>query len=413
MSAAPASAGSRAQPRQLAVLIGVNAVDMIGFAIVLPLLPFYALNFKATPIQIGWLMAAFSIAQLLSSPLWGRFSDRYGRRPALLVGLSAAALAYVVFGLADSLWMLFLSRLVQGAGGGTTGVVHAYVADTMKPADRARALGWLSAATSAGVAIGPTLGSWFNLWFGPTAPGFAAAALCLINVFFAWKWLPESKPQAVAVEGPARPKTPIWHTAWIVVSRPRGTVSRLIWIYAVGMLAFTCMTAVVALYLNAEFNVTEKTIGYFFTYIGILSFVMRSVFLGPVVDRFGETWAMRMGAGLLVVGLVLYPLVPTIWLLILVIPLVPIGTALLFPATTSLITRASEKSEVGTTMGTAQFFAGIARVAAPLAATYAFQSYGHRSPFFLGAFLVALVSLLAFRIDHQPVQATPVPVRDA
>ena len=404
--------GNRAHFRQLSVLIGVSAVDMIGFAIVLPLLPFYALNFTATPVQIGWLMAAFSIAQLLSSPLWGRFSDRYGRRPALLVGLGASAIAYVIFGLANSLAVLFLSRLVQGAGGGTTGVIHAYVADTMKPADRARALGWLSAATSAGIAIGPTLGSWFNLWLGPRAPGFAAAALCLINVFFAWKWLPESKPKATAADGPAKPRTPIWHTAWTVVAHPRGAVARLIWIYAVGMLAFTCMTAVVALYLNAEFQVTEKTIGYFFTYTGILSFVMRSVFLGPVVDRVGETWAMRIGAGLLVIGLIVYPLVPTVALLVLVIPLVPIGTALLFPATTSLMTRASEKSEVGITMGTAQFFAGLSRVAAPLAATYAFQSYGHRSPFFLGALLVALVSLLAFRIDHQPAQSTPVPASE-
>ena len=355
-------------------------------------------------------MAAFSVAQLLASPFWGRFSDRYGRRPALLVGLSASAVAYVVFGLADSLWMLFLSRLVQGAGGGTTGVVHAYVADTMKPGDRARALGWLSAATSAGVAIGPTLGSWFNLWLGHSGPGFAAAILCLINVVFAWKWLPESRHQPTGADVVAKPKTPIWHTAWTVVAHPRGAVSRLVWIYAVGMLAFTCMTSVVALYLNAEFRVTEQTIGYFFTYIGLLSFVMRSVVLGPIVDRIGETWAMRVGAAALVLGLILYAVAPTIWLLVLVIPLVPIGTALLFPATTSLMTRASDKSEVGTTMGTAQFYAGLSRVAAPLAATYAFQSYGHRSPFFLGAGLVALVSLLAFRITHRPAQVTPLPV---
>jgi multidrug resistance protein len=401
--------GKRAHFRQLAVLIGVNMVDMIGFAIVLPLLPFYALTFRATPIQIGWLMAAFSVAQLLASPLWGRFSDRYGRRPALLVGLSASAFAYVIFGLADSLWMLFLSRLVQGAGGGTTGVVHAYVADTMKPSDRARALGWLSAATSAGIAIGPSLGSLFDQWLGHSAPGFAAAALCLINVLFAWRWLPESKPASVT--GPVK-RPPIWHTAWVVVSHPRGAVSRLIWIYAVGMLAFTCMTAVVALFLHEEFRVTEETIGYFFTYIGVLSLVMRSIFLGPIIDRIGETWAVRVGAALLVVGLILYPLAPTVPLLILVIPLVPIGTALLFPATTSLMSRVSEKNEVGTTMGTAQFFAGISRVIAPLAATFAFQHFGHASPFFLGAVLVALVSLLAFRIEHQPAQATPLPIRD-
>jgi MFS family permease len=406
-----ASVSQRDQFRQLAVLIAVNAVDMIGFAIVLPLLPFYALDFKATPVEIGWLMAAFSIAQLMSSPFWGRVSDRYGRRPALLIGLTASAIAYVVFGLANNLWMLFASRLVQGAGGGTTGVAHAYVADTMRPADRARALGWLSAATSAGIAIGPIIGSLAASGLGARSPGFVAALLCLINVGFAWKWLPESKP-AHSTQVTPKPKTPIWHTAWVVISRPRGQVSRLIWIYAVGMLAFTCMTSVVALYLNAQFNVTKGTIGYFFTYIGILSFVMRSIFLGPVVDRIGETWAMRAGAGCLVVGLVLYATAPTIWLLVLVIPLVPIGTALLFPATTSLMTRASDKAEVGTTMGTAQSFAGISRVLAPLAATFAFQTFGHRSPFYMGAGLVALVSLLAFRITHQPAQVTPLPVRD-
>ncbi|MEP7326601.1 MAG: MFS transporter [Gemmatimonadota bacterium] len=401
----------RAQVRQLSVLIAVNAVDMIGFAIVLPLLPFYALDFHATPVQIGWLMAAFSIAQLLSAPFWGRVSDRYGRRPALMIGLSASAIAYVVFGLAGSLWMLFLSRLVQGAGGGTTGVAQAYVADTMRPADRARALGWLSAATSAGIAIGPTIGSLAAVGLGSRSPGFVAAGLCLVNVFFAWKWLPESKPAGTASPS-TKPRTPIWHTAWQVVAHPRAAVSRLVWIYAVGMLAFTCMTSVVALYLNAEFAVTKKTIGFFFTYIGILSFVMRSLVLGPVVDRIGETWAMRAGAAFLVLGLILYPVAPSVWLLVLVIPLVPIGTALLFPATTSLMSRVSEKSELGTTMGTAQFFGGISRVVAPLGATAAFQAWGHRSPFFLGAGVVALVSVLAFRIEHQPAQTTPLPVRD-
>ena len=315
-------------------------------------------------------------------------------------------MAYVVFGAANSLWLLFASRLVQGAGGGTTGVAQAYVADTMRPGDRARALGWLSAATSAGISIGPIVGS-FAARLGHGAPGFVAAGLCLVNVFFAWKWLPES--------GEARgrssvPGKPIWHTALRVVSHPRLTVSRLILIYAVGMLAFTCMTAVVALYLNAQFAITKENIGYFFTYIGVLSFVMRSLVLGPVVDRIGEIWAMRAGAGALIVGLVCYPLAPSIWVLVAVIPLVPIGTALLFPSTTSLMSHASERSELGTTMGTAQFYAGISRVVAPLVATAAFQHAGHRSPFFLAAGIVALASLLSFRVEPRPIEVTPVPV---
>ena len=129
----------------------------------------------------------------MSAPFWGRFSDRYGRRPALLVGLASSGLAFALFGLADSVWLLIVFRLIQGAGGGTTGVVQAYVSDSVPPAKRAEALGWISAATNAGVMIGPTLGSLAFKHLGPSWPGFLAALLCTLNVISAWKWLPESK----------------------------------------------------------------------------------------------------------------------------------------------------------------------------------------------------------------------------
>jgi multidrug resistance protein len=389
---------SGAKFRRLAVLIAVNFVDMIGFMIVLPLLPFYALKLHASAETIGRLIASFSIAQLLAAPVWGRLSDRYGRRPALLIGLSASAAAYVVFGVATSVWLLFLSRLVQGAGGGTTGVAQAYVADTVEPGDRARALGWLSAATSAGVMVGPAIGS-FAAHFGQAAPGLIAAALCLINVFFAWKWLPESRKEAA---GSAGVRKPVWHPAWLALRHPGTPIGRLLWIYGVGMLAFASMTSVLALYLGAEFGIDEKTIGYIFLYVGVLSFVMRSALLGPIVDRIGETWAMRIGTVLLVLGLALYPLPRDIWTLAAVIPLVPIGTALLFPATTSLMSRYSDPAELGTTMGVAQTFAGLARVMAPLLATVAFQRLGHGWPFYIAGGYVALVGIMAFQVRVHP-----------
>lgn len=392
------------QFRRLAVLIAVNFVDMIGFMIVLPLLPFYALKLHATPETIGQLIASFSIAQLLAAPLWGRMSDRYGRRPALLIGLSASAVAYVVFGLASTVWLLFLSRLVQGAGGGTTGVAQAYVADTVEPGDRARALGWLSAATSAGVMVGPALGS-FAAHLGQAAPGMVAASLCLINVFFAWKWLPESYTKPLASE--AKSRKPVWHAAWTALRHPGTPIGRLLWIYGVGMLAFASMTSVLALYLGAEFGINETTIGYIFLYVGVLSFVMRSLLLGPIVDRIGETWAMRIGTVLLVLGLALYPIPRSLWTLALVIPLVPIGTALLFPATTSLMSRYSDPRELGTTMGVAQTFAGLARVAAPVLATILFQRLGHGWPYFVAAGYVALVGIMAFQVDVHPTIAKP------
>ncbi|MBI2614940.1 MAG: MFS transporter, partial [Gemmatimonadetes bacterium] len=164
--------------KRISVLMAAAFVDMMGGAMIFPLLPFYALHLKAAPWMIGWMIASFWIAQLASSPLWGRVSDRYGRRPALLVGLSASALGFLVFAFAVTPWMLVLSRLVQGAGGGTTGVAQAYVGDAIEPRDRAKALGWLSAATNAGVMIGPAIGS-LATNLGLAAPGLIAATLCL------------------------------------------------------------------------------------------------------------------------------------------------------------------------------------------------------------------------------------------
>lgn len=388
----PVTFTQRDNLRRLSVLIAVNFIDMLGFAIVLPILPFYALELKATPETIGWMIASFSIAQLIASPLWGRVSDRYGRRPALMIGLLASAMAFLVFGLADTVWLLFLSRIIQGAGGGTTGVAQAYVSDTVTPADRARALGWLSAATSAGVMIGPAIGSLATM-LGRQAPGFIAAALCLLNVLAAWKWLPESRlPDATP-----RPRKPVWHGAWMALRHPGGPAERLIWIYGVGMLAFSLLTSILAIWLESQFGITAKTIGYFFVYFGLLGLVVRSLALGPVVDRIGEVWAMRLGCLSLALGLLLYPIAPTVWVLVAIIPLVPIGTALLFPATTSQLSAATPASELGTTMGVAQTFSGIARVLAPILGTIAYQRIGVHAPFVIGGAIVLMMARVTFR----------------
>jgi len=396
------------QLRRLSVLIAASCVDMIGFAMVLPLLPFYALHLDASPTVIGLIISSFSVAQLLSAPVWGRVSDRYGRRPALLIGLAASAAAYLVFGFANAVWLLFASRIIQGAGGGTTGVAQAYVADSIPPENRARALGWLSAATSAGVMVGPVIGSFAAHW-GQAAPGLVAAVLCLINVGFAWKWLPESK--ALSPVAPAKTQNrPIWRAAWGILRHPHGSIPRLIWIYTVGMLAFSALTSILSLYLGARFGFTEKSIGYVFLYVGLLSLIMRSLCLGPIVDCVGETWAMRIGTLTLVLGLLAYPMASSLWSLAAIIPFVPIGTALLFPSTTSLMSRASDKADLGATMGIAQTYAGVARMIAPVIATFTFEHFGHAMPFYAAAATVSLVGVLAFQIEsvNEPQRAQSV-----
>ena len=378
----------------LYVLMATAFVDMLGFAMVFPLLPFYATDLGASPQVIGILISSFSIAQLASAPLWGRLSDRLGRRPVLLIGLASAGVAFIVFGLAQSVWVLLLSRTVQGLGGGTTGVVQAYIGDSTDMRQRARGLGWISAATSAGVMIGPAIGS-AAAHFGRAAPGFVAAALCFLNVLFAWKYLPESKAAS------ARPARSIRTAVWQVISHPTAPQPRLIWIYAVGMGAFTSLSSVVALYLNFRFDITAKTIGYVFVYIGALSVVMRAVVLGRMVDRFGETRVMRIGAVMLGLGMALYTLPGSVWMMAAVIPLVPIGTALLFPSVTALSSHHSEARELGQMMGVQQAFGGMARVVAPLVSTWLYQHLSPTDPFLAAASIMLLVTILAFRVPTQ------------
>lgn len=384
--------------RGLWVLMATVFVDMIGFLMVLPLLPFYAERLGANATVIGALVAAFAGAQLLTSPFWGRLSDRYGRRPMILVGLGASALAYILFGLADSVWVLFLSRLVQGAGGGTTGVVQAYVSDAVKPSERAKALGWISAATSAGVMLGPALGS-LTTALGTAAPGFIAAGLCVLNMVSAWRWLSEpsgSSPEAREARKvrPGATREAVLETLKHPVSR----VSSLIWIYAGGMMAFMAMNAVLALFLERRFGVSEQTIGWFFVYIGAISLVMRSVVLGPVVARLGEIHTLRLGALCLALGMGLMPFTYHLATFGLAVMLIPIGTALLFPATTSLVSSRARKGETGMLLGVQQSFGGVARLVGPLWAGAAFQSIGVGAPFWIGGGVMLILHFFAVTV---------------
>jgi MFS family permease len=408
---------------KLLVLIVTAFVDMIGVLIVVPLLPFYATRLGASPLLYAVLVSAFNVAALVSAPMWGRFSDRYGRRPALLVALSASAIAYVVFAYAGSLTMLFLSRLVQGAGGGTVGVVQAYVSDTTEPENRARSLGWLSAATNLGVTIGPLLGSWaltvgqhpLNLWranvvLGEKAPGLLAALLCLANMLFAFIYLRESRVVSGSAADKPRPRGRSLAAVLGVVEHPSTPSSRLIWIYAIGMGAFMGMNAVLALYLAKAFGVTAKNIGYFYTFTGSISVVTRALLLGPAVDRFGEARLSRVGMVFLAVGLVTIPLAHTLPLLAAAVALIPLGTAFTFPCVTALLSRVIPPGERGLYMGTQQTWGGITRVVFPLIAGFAFQHFGPAYPFWISAAFVGVTMLLGtgmerFARDGETVRA--------
>jgi MFS family permease len=386
--------------RKLIVLMFTAFVDMVGLVMVLPLLPFYASEFGADALTVGLLVSAFSVAQLLSAPYWGRLSDVRGRRPAILAGLLVSATAYVIFAYASSLLVLLLSRLVQGFGGGTIGVVQAYVADASESNERAKGLGWLSAATSLGAVVGPALGSLLVRFYGRSAPGLAAAALCVGVAIFAWKYLGEAKAELTDSDThtatlPATSKSAITR----VLRSPGEPASRLIWIYTIAIGAFYGTVPVLPLLLADRLAVTETTIGYFIMYLGGMGLVIRSTILGPMVDRLGEIRLCRLGLALLATGLALLWVTFTYPVLFVSLTLMPLGTAFTFPCVTSLLTRAIRKRERGLYLGVQASFGGVSRVAFPIAVGLAMDRLGAGVAYLMAGLLVGASVWLTTALD--------------
>lgn len=402
-------------PAKLITLMMTAFVDMAGLFIIIPLVPFYVVQFRENGETLfgmqldegfltGLVVSSFTVAQLLTAPFWGRFSDRFGRRPALMVALSASTIAYLLFGFADSLWLLLLSRVVQGAGGGLVGVIQAYVADTVEPQQRARALGWLSASTNLGVALGPyigakavkTLGVW-DVWpgeevvtMGHAAPGILAAGLCLLNAVFAMVFLKES-----AVRTPKDRKRPSVAVAVSeVLSHPKRATSRIILIYALAIGSAHGINPLLALFLKDRLAFDVDSIGYVFMYIGSISVFARVLLLGRAVDRFGEVRVSRIGIVSLSLAFLMMPFVGSIGALAFVLAFHPIGMALTFPCMTALLSRLVPQTDRGMYLGVQQSFAGLARILAPLLYGNAYDLLGKGSPFWCAGSVVLATLLL-------------------
>ncbi|MEO6778570.1 MAG: MFS transporter [Gemmatimonadaceae bacterium] len=392
---------------RLTALIITAFVDMVGLLMILPLMPYYARSLGASALMVAMLMSSFTAAQLLSAPFWGRVSDKYGRRPALLIGLGAAAIAYVVFAYATTIWLLLLSRVVQGAGGGTTGVVQAYVADAVEPEERAKALGWISAATNVGVALGPPVGSFALKLLHVHGPGLIAAALCLFNIAFAWRFLSESRDMAEAGRTPRKPGAS-FAAVKHVFTHSKEAAPRLIWVYAIGIGAFQGITAILALFLADRFGVTADRIWVIFTFMGTISVITRAGFLGRAVDRWGEVKLSHIGMLMLALGLAAFPFMPTYVTLYFAVTLIPLGTAFTFPCVTSLLSRVIGRNERGLYMGVQQTFGGLARVIVPIFAGYTYDHFGHSIPFWVSAGLVMVGFFVGLGIvDPRSAPRTP------
>lgn len=378
----------------LSILFAAVLVDMMGFGIVLPLLPFYAESMGANPVQITVLVASFSAMQLLAAPIWGRVSDRVGRRPLLIASLFASSFSYLLFGLAETYWMLLLSRTAAGAAGGTITIAQAYIADSTSHDERARGMGHVGAASGLGVMLGPAVGGLASGWWGLGAPGFVAAALCAANGTAAFFLIHESHTHERRSVKTGQAAT---LSGWIraMTTYP---LSVLFAVYFLTISSFAAMTAVLALYLERSFGADQKDMAVLFTLAGATTVVVRGVMLGPLVKRLGESLTVRIGIISLLTALVTLPMLDDSMWAMAVVPLYAFGAGTLFPALASLVSRATDAASQGSIMGGSQVVGGLGRVLGPLWAGFFFQQIGIATPFNVAAVLVMLAFVVAFRI---------------
>jgi MFS transporter, DHA1 family, tetracycline resistance protein len=379
--------------RPLLILFLTVFLDLVGFGIVIPILPLYAERFGAGPIAIGWLLAVYSLMQFLVAPWWGQLSDRVGRRPILLMSLFGSAASYLLFGLAHSLAFLFVARALGGLTGASVGVAQAYIADVTPPEQRARGMGMIGAAFGLGFIFGPAIGG-LLVRFGPAAPFLGAAALTLANALLAVVYLPEPARRA----GSATAATPGLAERLRALTRLRGR-GRTERLYAISFLltfAFACMEATFALWGNRRWGLEMAEITYLFVYLGVLVVVAQGFLVGRMVRLFGERTTAVLGSVLLAVGLATMPFAPSWGMLALALAALGLGQGVTVPAVTALISRGAAPGEQGRMLSVSHSLSALGRVIGPVVGGFVFYAVGIAAPYLIGAVLV-VAALLVLR----------------
>jgi multidrug resistance protein len=393
-TALPDSTAAPPRRRALLTVALTTLLDLIGFGMILPLLPFYAQTFHASPLQIGILFSSYSLAQLVFAPLLGRVSDRVGRRPMLLVSIAGNAAAYLLFAAAGSFAVLLLARTLSGIAASNYGIAQAYVADVTPPAGRSRAMGMIGAAFGLGFIIGPALGGLFA-HFGERTVPLAAAAFSAANFVIALLWLHESlSPE---VRGRARGQQ------WLSLDSLRdlgGNVPllSLMLLFFLVMFCFSMMEATLALYCQSRFGFgTAKTSG-LFVYVGVLLVIVQGGLLGRLVRRFGERRLILSGIAMMAVGLALLPSAPLLWVVFLSLALLAVGNGMHNPSTLGLLSQLAGEGSQGETIGLSRSFGALARALGPTAGTWIFGVAGVGWPFWAAGGLMLGALLLAWDI---------------
>jgi len=363
----------------LLVIFVTVFIDLVGFGIVIPVLPFYAegTRFGATPREVGLLFASYSVMQLLFAPVLGRLSDKYGRRPILLISLLGTCLGFLILGFATTLWMLFVGRIIDGISGGNISTAQAYIADVTTKENRAKGMGLIGAAFGLGFVFGPAIGGIMSRW-GINVPFLFAGGLAFANAILLYFTLPET----VTADHPARISAAAGR-GWkqLLEALGKQQLAFVLTIYFLSIVAFSIMTASFSLFMMFRLGYDPWHAGWIFAFVGVVSAIIQGGLIGRLVKRFGETALVVTGGLLFSVSLFLSPYVtPAMGLfgILFVGALSSIGNALTAPTLSSLASKSATAAEQGTVLGVMQSVASVARTVGPsIAAVLIYSAVAH------------------------------------
>jgi DHA1 family tetracycline resistance protein-like MFS transporter len=384
-------------------------IDLLGFSIILPLLPFYAESFGASATTVGFLVAIYAAGQMFSAPLLGRLSDRYGRRPFLIISILGGAISFFMLGLATNLTMLFIARLVAGMTAGNISVAQAYITDITDTKNRSRGLGLIGAAFGLGFVIGPAMGGLLSQW-GYFVPSFVAAGIASINFVVVILWLPESltKERKDEIASQNNPPISIKSVRQAMARPVVGTLLQTRLFYG---FAFALFQSVFALYGQYRFGLNAQNTGYVLAYVGVISVITQGGLVGKITDRFADRKIILVSTAIIAISFLAWAFAPSIPILLLILLPIAMNAGILNTVINTALTKAVPSIEFGGILGLSAALESATRVIAPSLGGFLLEKLGTSAPGILSSLILIWLTTYIYRfIFHDSKTTSPDPI---
>jgi len=378
--------------REYITIFIIQVTEVLGFSLILPFLPFFAEDLGASPFVIGLILSSFSLFQFISAPIMGRLSDFYGRKPLLILSQLSTFISFLILGFASSLWMIFLSRIIDGLLGSNFAIAQAYLSDLSSEEDRSKVFGLSGAAFGFGFLIGPAIGGFLSR-FGYSMPAFLAAGVSLTTILTTFIFLPETVKKKEDVKFDFK----IFNISDFKKYFSNPKISIELGQFFTYILTHALWVSTFALYAKRQLQVEASDIGYMLAYVGFISIILRGVLLGKIIDFFGERKLKIGGALSVIIGLILAAFINQWWMFLVVMTFFAFGSGLLRPIIMADISRSVSVEEQGAIIGFTNSLGSASRIFGPLIGGFLINNFFPGSLGFVAAFVMGLGLIMIIR----------------